>query len=228
MYRCHAKSVEGFVQQLAVSYIGHGYWFYVTGMIPAGKDAEAVDRKLVARYGIDISKWARARRKRGECANVHYLRHGNFFILIATYGQHAFFEGEPNFRDVRRDPIRFHGYSIGYRKGADGLFHPSVRIHIETYRAMKAHFLNMATHRSVEALSREFRSIPFAPYAPIRRQVLNILRAANRERKGAGLEPVPTAALRLRRKPRKVFAEEIPLSSPTADDMTDVPAQSFK
>ena len=33
-YRCAATSVGGFIQQLAVSYVGRGYWFYVTGVIP--------------------------------------------------------------------------------------------------------------------------------------------------------------------------------------------------
>ncbi len=38
------------------------------------------------------------------------------------------------------------------------------------------------------------------PYAPIRRQLLNILRAVNTKRKLAGKGPVPTSALRLRRR----------------------------
>ena len=37
MYRCEAASVEGFIQQLAVSYVAKGYWFYVTGRIPHHK-----------------------------------------------------------------------------------------------------------------------------------------------------------------------------------------------
>ena len=39
-YRCVATSVAGFVQQLAVCYIGRGYYFYVRGGIPAHKDPE--------------------------------------------------------------------------------------------------------------------------------------------------------------------------------------------
>jgi len=37
-YRCVATSLAGFLQQLTVSYLSHGYWFYVTGCIPDGKD----------------------------------------------------------------------------------------------------------------------------------------------------------------------------------------------
>ena len=59
MYRYRATSIEGFVQQLAVSYVTHGYWFYVSGWIPQGKDPEKTDAKLIERYGIDVSKWTR-------------------------------------------------------------------------------------------------------------------------------------------------------------------------
>ena len=117
-YRCVATSVEGFVQQLAVAYVTHGYWFYVAGEIPEGKDPAAVDRKIVERYGIAISKWARARRKRQVLANLQYLRYERTFVLVATKGRHDFFERESgSVRDIRRVPIKFAGYSIGWRTG---------------------------------------------------------------------------------------------------------------
>ena len=37
-YRYEATSVAGFIQQLAVCYVGRGYWFYVTGTVPEHKD----------------------------------------------------------------------------------------------------------------------------------------------------------------------------------------------
>jgi len=37
-YRCEATSVTGFIQQLAVGYVRHGYFFYVVGQVPEGKD----------------------------------------------------------------------------------------------------------------------------------------------------------------------------------------------
>jgi hypothetical protein len=33
MYRYEATSLPGFIQQFAVSYVGHGYFFYVTGLM---------------------------------------------------------------------------------------------------------------------------------------------------------------------------------------------------
>src|SRR5438270_14075747 len=96
-YRCEATSLEGFLQQLAVCYVGRGYWFYVTGFIPPDKDPRSVDRKLIEQYGIEISKWSRARRKRAGIASVQYIRFRQFFVLLATEGKHRFFIDEaPN------------------------------------------------------------------------------------------------------------------------------------
>jgi len=208
-YRYEATSAAGFLQQLAVAYLGHGYWFYVTGHVPDGKDPAAVDRKLLSKYEVELSKWARARRKASGLANVQYLRFGRFFVLLATRGHHAFFEGEGQFKDAREEPIRFQGYSVSVKRGVDGRWHPSVRLHPDTYRELRAYFVGLATHRSVEALSVELRRLPFEPYAPVRRQLLNILRALNRARRVAGLEPVPTSSLRLSRKGVKPFGEEM-------------------
>jgi len=196
MYKCEATSVSGFVQQLAVSYLGNGYWFYVAGEIPEGKDPRKVDEKLVARYQVDLSKWARARRKRAGVANLQYIRHGRFFVILSTHGEHPFFQEEASaIRDARKTPIRFRGYSISYRGG-----HPHVRIEQENYKRLKAYFLELAVHRSAERLGQELGELPLEPYAPVRRQLLAVLRAVNLERKKAGFEPVPGSAFRFMRR----------------------------
>lgn len=206
-YRCDATSVAGFIQQLAVGYVQHGHFFYTTGHVPERKDPKAVDAKLIERYGLDLSRWARARRKELGRASVQYLRHGRFFVLAATAGRHEFFD-EESVQDVRRNPIRYGGYSVSYRQGVDRRFHASVRIAPDEYLKLKSFFVGLAVHRSVENLSAEFGRVPFEPYAPIRRQLLNFLRAVNRERKAAGFEPVPVSALRLRRRVVRPFGEE--------------------
>jgi len=206
IYRHVAESERGFVQQLAVAYVSHGYWYYVTGCIPEHKDVLRVDDKLIAKYDIAISKWARSRRKRQGLSNVHYLRHARFFVLIATRGLHRFFDEEGKcVRDIRRQPIHFAGYSISYRRGVDRKWHPSVRIHPTEYNELKEYYMDMATCRSVESMRQEFRRVPYEPYAPVRRQLLNIVRAVNRARKAAGYEPVPVSAIRLSRRVVKVF-----------------------
>lgn len=203
MYRCRAVLLPGFIQQLAVAYVAHGYWFYVPGWVPFDKDVEAVDRKLIEKYGIDLSKWERARRKKAGLANLHYLRHGRTFILIATHGQHRFFEEEASvICDIRRSPFKVGGYSVSHRNG-----HASVRIAQESYKRLKAYLTDLAPRRSAEHMAEEFRMIHHEPYAPVRRQLLNLLRAVNRARKQAGFEPVPTSCLRLRRRIYKPFED---------------------
>ena len=202
MYRCEATTVGGFVQQLAVQYVTHGYWFYVLGRIPAGKDPSSVDAKLVDRYRMACSSAERSRRKAAGFANVQYLRYEHRFALVATHGEHRFFE-EESFRDLRRAPLRFEGYSIGHRNGRT-----CVKIHADEYRRLKAEFLELATRRRAEKLAERFSRLPFEPYAPVCDQLFRLLRAVNRKRKEAGFEPVPTSALRLRRRIYRPFDPE--------------------
>lgn len=201
MHKAVTTSVGGFIQQLAVSCIGKGYFFYVAGSIPWGKNPNAIDQKLIGRYGIDISKWARARRKQAGFANLRYLRFDRFFVLLATHGAHPFFEEEAaSIQDVRRTPIRFGGYAVSFRGG-----HPHVRIEQEEYKQLKAYFLNLAAHRSVATLERELSRVNFEPYAPVRRQLLCVLRAVNGARKTAGFVPVTGPVFRFRRKVYRPF-----------------------
>jgi hypothetical protein len=205
MYHWIAASVAGFVQQLAVGYVARGYHFYVACRIPPDKDPAEVDRKLIARYDLDHSKWARARRRRRGEASVQYLRYGRFFVLLATAGRHPFFAAEPGFRDVREQPIYFAGYSIGCRPGHDGQRHASVRLSDACRRRVKARLDRLALLRDVDRLAACFHQLPFLPYAPVRRQLLKLLWRVNGRRQAAGLEPVPTRALRLRRLPVRPF-----------------------
>lgn len=203
-----ATSVEGFVQQLAVAYVTHGYWFYVTGEIPEGKDPSAVDRKLIARYGIAISKWARVRRKRQGLANMQYLRHDRLFVLLATKGRHAFFEQErPAIRDIRRVPIKFAGYSISCRRGRDGRWHASVRICAEGYMTIKATLETWACFWPAERIVRVINSSSYVPYAPVRRQLLNLFRLVNRLRMSAGQARLPARSICLQRHVESCFIE---------------------
>lgn len=202
-YRTEATTVAGFIQQLAVGYVRNGYFFYVTGRVPGHKNPAAVDAKLVGRYAAGLSKWARARRKGAGAANTHYLRHGRFFVLLATHGEGAFFAEEGDaVRDVRRVPIKYAGYAVGYTGG-----HVQVRIERGRYLGLKAHLCQLAARRTVEEVARAVRAeLGFEPYAPVRSQCLAVLRAVNRTRALAGLPEVPRSCLRLRRRVVRPFA----------------------
>ncbi|HUQ95145.1 MAG TPA: hypothetical protein VM120_25935 [Bryobacteraceae bacterium] len=208
-----ATSLEGFVQQLAVAYIAHGYYFYVSGFIPEGKDPETVDRKLLDKYGVRLSKFARYRRKALGQASLQYLRFERFFVMIATHGKHPFFwtekeggEGE-RIKDVRRTPLRFAGYSLSSRRksGTGSTLVTHVRVDQEVYLEMRDAFVDQASKRSKAYLEYQFWNFPFEPYAPVRRQAVSIFTRVNRARKEAGLELLRTTCLRLKRRPTRPF-----------------------
>ncbi len=206
-YRCEATSVAGFIQQLAVGYVARGYYFYVVGKVPEGKDPRLLDEKLVSKYGISASKGVRARRKALGLANVQYLRCKNQFILLATPGKHEFFLLEARqIRDAREIPIKLFGYAVSFRNG-----HPHVRIEQERYLELKALLGDLSVHRKRDWLENEFHSVGFEPYAPVRSQLHCILREVNRRRKTAHFERVPSSCVRTRRRIVRPFESRGPL-----------------
>lgn len=244
-YRCVATSVTGFVQQLAACYLPHGYWFYVSGMVPEGKDPAAIDGKLIAKYGIGLSRQSRARRKAIGIANVHYLRYDRMFVLLATHGHHPFFEEErENVRDARRIPIKFAGYSIsvvmgGYKRKEspggravrDSRHRVRVQIEHREFQELKAYLLDVGRRRSAEYVAQQLLALPYEPYAPVRQQLLNILRLVNRLRHSVGREPISPKVLRLRRRIVRPFEPVADTASPSAAgeaaERGKTPAQPF-
>jgi len=216
-YKWEATTLEGFIQQLAVAYVARGYFFYVTGRVPDRISAVEHDQRLLAKYDVAHSKWSRYRRRRrgGDCgqpvASVQYLRYGSFWVLLATAGEHRFFDAhqgpansigndERQYNDVRERPIRFGGYSIGWRRRL------TVRLSPRTYRELRAYFIDLALDgRSTSSLEWDFRYFPFEPYAGVTRQMLAIHRAVNRVRRTAGLPGIPRDCLRFGRRVVKPF-----------------------
>ena len=219
-YRAEATSIEGFVQQIACCYLRHGYWFYVAGWIPQGKDPKAVDEKLIAKYGIAISESTRARRKKAGHANLQYIRHEQFFVILATKGEHRFFTEEGSrVRDIRRVPVKYAGYSISYRRGGrtrdgqpDSKWHSHVEIDRRQLLDLKAWLTEHAGKATTAELAKAIYSLPVESYAPVRRQLLVMLRAVNQVRKVAGKRPLPTEILPLRRRVVSPFQQNARVS----------------
>lgn len=188
-----AASVVGFVRHLALYHVSRGYEFYLTGCIPERKRSapEEVDRAMVEKYGVAMSKYARHRRRRAGEAAVAYLRHGDFWVMLATAGRHRFFdENDDSIKNFRRRPLVFGGYSIGIRSG---------KLHVELaddfYRELRGYLVNQAVHRSAARLAQEIYELPIEPFGPVQRQVRKILREVNAERKTAGMVRVPGRAI---------------------------------
>ena len=212
-YRCEATSLEGFVQQLAVAYLPHGYWWYVSGKIPDGKDPKNIDERLIDKYDISVSPATRWRRKQLGKANMQYLRYEDRFILLATKGKHRFREEEANvMKFIWNVPYKICNYSISHRQGGrtrtgqkDPKRHSHVQIEWEHYKELKAMFLGLATQRSVGHFAKLFYELPFEAYAPVRRQVGSIWKLVNKRREQSRLSIIPKEALPLKRRIVKPF-----------------------
>jgi len=225
-----ASSVVGFVRHLALYHVNRGYEFYLTGRIPERKRAapEEVDRAIVEKYGIAMSKYARHRRRRAGEAAVAYYRHGDFWVMVATEGAHRFFDDNADsIKSFRRQPLVFGGYSIGIRAG---------KLHVQLaddfYRELRGYLVNQAVHRSAARLAQEIYELPVEPFGPVQRQLRKILREVNAERKTAGMARVPGRAIpcRLRIVDRKrSLPTEMTLPSGSSYDFSscDDDAASF-
>jgi hypothetical protein len=196
-----ATSIEGFVQQVAVSYLKNHYWFYVTGAIRQGRDPGEVDRQIIERYGIALSKWGRFRRRQKGSASLQYIRFEDTFLIMATDGKHAFLEREKEaIRDAREVPIKFAGYSIGYSGG-----HAYVRIERKQFEVIKSFFCEVAAKRPARQLRAELRKLPFEPYKAVGMQLRGLLMDVNRTRARAGLRPLPRNSVRRWRRSVRPF-----------------------
>lgn len=145
---------------------------------------------------------------------MQYLRYASVFVLVATHGEHRFFEFEgDSIKDAREAPVQFYGYSIGYRDG-----HPHVRISSAQYRAIRDVFLEGALTLPSAVLEARFRALPFEPYGPVKLQLKKLLRKVNRVRRRAGLERVSVVCLRTKRKTVRPF-ELLPISQGSSGEL---------
>lgn len=77
-----------FMLQQLVYLTGKGYYNYCVGLIPEDKASKAkkIDKKIIDKYNIDLSKYQRSRRKQKKLANFYYLRWKNVFVILHTDG----------------------------------------------------------------------------------------------------------------------------------------------
>lgn len=218
-YKYETTTLTGFVQRIATCLLRHGYVYFVQGVIPEGKDTQAIDAKLLAKYEVVQNEWTRARRKERGLANLQYLRFERTYVLMATAGYHPMkTEEQKQLRDIRERPIQIGGYSIYLkrgdfkRKGADDeqavrddKWHARVLISQKRFRELRAYYLDIACRRSLDALVFDLNGLPFEPYKPVWRQLRKLVRLINKKRKAAGLATLPMTAVRWRRSIVKTF-----------------------
>jgi len=242
-YHCEAASIDGLVQQVAVSYLRHGYWWYTTGTIPERKDPLEVDHNILTKYDIRKDWRFVADRKKRGIANLQYIRCGRFFAIMATNKERE----AKRIRDARVCPMLvpisfapraetrrehgngrkeswFEGYAVSYRRGGyakksseekreyreqrdawresiaagsdadrpakgekDHAWHSRVEIERRSYQRLRAYFLEIALRHSVDRLVVELQRTPFGGWAPVKQQLLRIVKDVNVCRRQAGL-----------------------------------------
>ena len=270
-YRCVTTSMEGLLQQVALSYLRHGYWWYVTGIVPERKEPLEIDDNILTKYDIRKDWRYIAHNKNRGLANLQYIRHGRFYLLLATKGFHEFKDREAKrIRDARHCPIliprfaptpietpnkkrrpkspTFDGYAVSYRRGGtlkkspeekvayrkaveqwkhqrlqgkrlprpargtpDPKWHSSVEIERNTRTRLQSYFLEIAKRRRPENLAYELAHTGYLPYAPVKRQLVRIIKDMNAVRSVAGCsEQIPyRVVLGLKRKQISPFTESI-------------------
>ena len=98
--------MEGLIQQVALSYLRHGYWWYVTGIVPDHKAPAEIDHNILTKYDIRKDWRFIAHNKSRGIANLQYIRHGRFYIILSTKGFHEFKDREhKRIRNARNCPI---------------------------------------------------------------------------------------------------------------------------
>ncbi len=175
-----ATSSAQFLRKIALDYIRYGYIRYALREIPAIKDVEAVDRKLIECYQITSCRSRRARRRAQKLSNVVYVRYGHTFVLLATEGKHQTFDQimSHNFRIA---PLLYQNYSIGIHSEK-----PDVRVRAMIWSKVKRRFEMIALHEKTE-VQRKLNALPFARFPGIIRQKRKLVHRINARRKRAGL-----------------------------------------
>ena len=223
-----ATSPQGYVQQIACGWVRNGYCYYVQGVVPHGKSPALLDKKFAERYPIGMKASRRYSRKKRGVLNVAYLRYQRQWILLATPGRHEstkegwidWLEAErANIRNcMRGQPINVFGYSISLVRGdylrkltsgappeRDGKRRVRVQISRRGMTRLREHLLGNALSRSEAWFAYQFWTLPYEPYAPVRKQLLSVLRQVNRERERSGLPKISSDVIRYHRQPGRVY-----------------------
>lgn len=170
-----------------------------------------------AERATDLSRQQRARRKRLGQANLHYARRGNFFVIVATHGQHRFFSDEgATIRDIRKTPLQFGPHSISVKRGrfvkrqagSKSAFpdhRHRVRVQIKRASANVGLTFKREPVAEVQKGWEAKSALPVEPYAPMRKQVLKLAAMINSQRQTAKLAPISIERLRFRRRIVKPF-----------------------
>ncbi len=150
---------------------------------------EEVDRAIIDKYRVAMSKYARHRQRQAGAAAVAYYRHGNLWVMVATCGS------TDSSRTMRQHQKLSPSAAV-YR----GIFNhiKADKLHVQLtddfYRELRGYLVNQRCIDLRQDSPRSFMSCRSTLRA-VQRQLRKILREVNAERKSAGMPRVPGRAI---------------------------------
>lgn len=152
-------SWQGFLQQILYQ-ISRGYIFYCYTRYPLRKQEKwsCIDKKLLSKYGADISKHQRFRRKNAGKVNFIILRWNEHTIILHTVGAIKDVHYDDVFYDIRKSPLVLPilgsiAFKIHQDRTNQGF---TISFARETYKDFKATFTELAKLKSSVRLAVEF------------------------------------------------------------------------
>lgn len=161
-----ALSWQAFIQYM-IDCFNKGYFYYHFNTHPEQRRHKLpeIDKKIINRFEIGLSKDRRYRRKKKGQANYTYLRHELMFVILRTDGDDLCSErANQRFDDIRTKPLII---SIGgeiqlkLHKKADTGY--TVCLSKACYRDIKTKLLELAEHRQIKQMHYWFNALNGIP-----------------------------------------------------------------
>ncbi len=142
------RSWQALMQQL-VFLSGQGYTYYYVAYLPIHKKEkfDSIDKKLIAKYQTNVSKYQRYRIKQKNQANFMYLRWEHVVVIVHTNGDIPVIESMDSFRNLRNGSMtiqlsKYLALSVVMQNAKT-----TVRFSRESYRTLKVHIATYAKHK---------------------------------------------------------------------------------
>ena len=164
-----------------------GYVFYTSFVIPAGKDAETIDAKLILKYKTFHPRHTVSRHRRKGLASVKYIRCGNIGYLFATHGRSDFFINEKH-RCAFDTPFYLAGYAVSVNRETGKV---RVSLHREYQRRLKRFITTWGNRRNAQWWVNWFNRNYFFQYRGVSDDLFSLIKILNANRRDFKLDPIP-------------------------------------
>lgn len=142
--------------------MSRGYFWYCITVLPRKKRDRwhLSDRKLIQKYGSELNKFQRARRKSKGLMNFYYLRWSSLAIIMHTTGDlDPSVQMDDEFKDARKMPLSIQVSDLVklnvYQHGGRW----TVRLAHDTFRGHKAELAEVAKTKNVFRMVETFNRL---------------------------------------------------------------------